>query len=81
MHSEPKVRRHTPKTHSFSAYTQEEKIPDGNTPCVQCALLYTTVFGQRRIRVLTVGLLATASIASVYRYADLDAVCNVRLEL
>lgn len=55
----------------------EEKLEPDSTPCVQCALLYTTANGERRIRVLTLSLLAVNSMSSLYRYADLDAVCNV----
>ena len=32
---------------------------------------------ERRVRVLTLGLQATEAMASLYRYADLDATCNV----
>lgn len=58
---------------------QEEKIPDGSSPCIQTALLYTNAAGQRRIRVLTISLLATSSMPNVYRYADLDALLNVMM--
>ena len=45
----------------------------------QCALLYTTSAGQRRVRVLTLALLATEAMASLYRYADLDVLLNVMM--
>ncbi len=41
--------------------------------CVQCALLYTTLGGQRRIRVHTLALPVTDSLATVFKGADLDA--------
>ena len=44
---------------------------------MQCALLYTTAFGERRIRVLTLGFKVTSSVASLFRYADLDALTNI----
>ena len=39
---------------------------------VQCALLYTTVHGQRRIRVSTLSLPCTNMLSNLFRSADLD---------
>lgn len=39
---------------------------------VQCALLYTTVYGQRRIRVTTLSLPCTSMLNNLFRTADLD---------
>lgn len=39
---------------------------------VQCALLYTTVYGQRRIRVTTLALPCTSMLNNLFRTADLD---------
>jgi len=58
-------------------FKHDERLEDGANACVQCALLYTTGDGQRRIRVLTLGLQATAAMSTLYRYADLDAYMNV----
>ena len=55
----------------------DEKLEDNAPVYVQCALLYTTSAGQRRVRVLTLGLLSTSAMASLYRYADQDALMNV----
>lgn len=38
----------------------------------QCAVLYTTVFGQRRIRVTTLSLPCTSMLTNLFRSADLD---------
>lgn len=38
----------------------------------QCALLYTTVYGQRRIRVTTLALPCTSMLSNLFRSADLD---------
>lgn len=46
--------------------------PDGNEACVQCALLYTTVAGERRIRVHTLSLPCTTVLGNLFRSADLD---------
>ena len=40
---------------------------------LQCALLYTTIDGQRRIRVTTLSLPSTMVLGNVFRGADLDA--------
>lgn len=59
-------------------FKHEEKLDENGAPaCVQCALLYTTAQGERRIRVLTLGFQVTTSMASLFRYADLDALTNL----
>ena len=57
----------------------DDKLDDGAPAYLQCALLYTTSAGQRRVRVLTLALLATEAMASLYRYADLDVLLNVMM--
>jgi len=39
---------------------------------LQCALLYTTLYGQRRIRVVTLSLPVTSMLSNLFRAADLD---------
>lgn len=51
----------------------EEKLPETSEAAFQCALLYTTVTGQRRIRVHTLQLPVTAALGNLFRGADLDA--------
>ncbi|QDZ23216.1 Sec24-like protein transport protein [Chloropicon primus] len=51
----------------------EERLKEGQECSFQCALLYTTSFGERRIRVHTISLPTTSVLGSVYRSADLDA--------
>lgn len=41
-------------------------------PCLQCALLYTTIDGQRRIRISTFSLPCTTMLSDLFRSADLD---------
>lgn len=45
----------------------------------QCALLYTTRDGYRRVRVHNLHLAATAQIADVFRYGDVDTAISVLL--
>lgn len=42
------------------------------SPTLQCALLYTTLYGQRRIRVVTLSLPVTSMLSNLFRAADLD---------
>ncbi|KAA8542857.1 hypothetical protein F0562_024009 [Nyssa sinensis] len=50
----------------------DDKLQDGSECAFQCALLYTTVYGQRRIRVSTLSLPCTSMLSSLFRSADLD---------
>ncbi|CAH9127236.1 unnamed protein product [Cuscuta epithymum] len=50
----------------------DEKLQDGSEFAFQCALLYTTVGGQRRIRVSTLSLPCTTMLSNMFRSADLD---------
>ncbi|MCO5560069.1 hypothetical protein L7F22_013675 [Adiantum nelumboides] len=54
-------------------FKHDEKLQDGSDCCFQCALLYTTIDGQRRIRVTTLSLTCTTVLNNVFRGADLDA--------
>ncbi|GLT53087.1 hypothetical protein SLA2020_263830 [Shorea laevis] len=50
----------------------DNKLQDGSECAFQCALLYTTVYGQRRIRVTTLSLPCTSILSNLFRSADLD---------
>ncbi|XP_021741740.1 protein transport protein Sec24-like At4g32640 [Chenopodium quinoa] len=50
----------------------DDKLQDGAECSFQCALLYTTVYGQRRIRVSTLSLTCTSVLSNLFRSADLD---------
>ncbi|KAL8208448.1 hypothetical protein R6Q57_007860 [Mikania cordata] len=50
----------------------DDKLQDGTECSFQCALLYTTVNGQRRIRVSTLSLPCTTTLSNLFRSADLD---------
>ncbi|KAJ4964766.1 hypothetical protein NE237_016615 [Protea cynaroides] len=50
----------------------DDKLQDGTECAFQCALLYTTVYGQRRIRVTTLSLPCTTVLSNLFRSADLD---------
>ncbi|XP_043719097.1 protein transport protein Sec24-like At4g32640 isoform X2 [Telopea speciosissima] len=50
----------------------DDKFQEGSECSFQCALLYTTVYGQRRIRVTTLSLPCTTVLSNLFRSADLD---------
>ncbi|KAL8474498.1 hypothetical protein ACS0TY_031090 [Phlomoides rotata] len=50
----------------------DDKLQEGSECSFQCALLYTTVYGQRRIRVSTLSLPSTNMLSNLFRSADLD---------
>ncbi|KAG8379493.1 hypothetical protein BUALT_Bualt07G0094200 [Buddleja alternifolia] len=50
----------------------DDKLQEGSECAFQCALLYTTVYGQRRIRISTLSLPCTNKLTNLFRFADLD---------
>ncbi|CAN1765020.1 Protein transport protein Sec24-like At4g32640 [Linum perenne] len=50
----------------------DDKLQDGAECAFQCALLYTTCYGERRIRVTTLSLPCTSNLSNLFRMADLD---------
>nr|XP_014086954.1 protein transport protein Sec24C [Bactrocera oleae] len=52
----------------------DDKLPPEENIYIQIALLYTSVSGQRRLRVLNLALRATTTIADVFKCCDLDAI-------
>ncbi|KAF8659540.1 hypothetical protein HU200_058290 [Digitaria exilis] len=53
-------------------FKHDDKLQENSECAFQCALLYTTVFGQRRIRVINLSLSCTNMLSSLFRYADLE---------
>ncbi|KAI4369729.1 hypothetical protein MLD38_018143 [Melastoma candidum] len=51
----------------------DDKLQEGTEIAFQCALLYTTVNGERRIRITTLSLPCTSLLTNLFRAADLDA--------
>lgn len=50
----------------------DDKLQDGSECVFQCALLYTTVYGERRIRISTLSFPCTSMLSNMFRFADLD---------
>lgn len=57
----------------YVSIKHEERLPKDSEAAFQCALLYTTIEGQRRIRVHTLSLPVTEVLGNLYRGADLEA--------
>nr|CAD1818545.1 unnamed protein product [Ananas comosus var. bracteatus] len=53
-------------------FKHDDKFQEGSECAFQCALLYTTVYGQRRIRVINLSLPCTNMLSNLFRSADLD---------
>ncbi|THU46580.1 hypothetical protein C4D60_Mb09t06430 [Musa balbisiana] len=53
-------------------FKHDDKFQENSECSFQCALLYTTVYGQRRIRVMNLSLPCTTMLSSLFRSADLD---------
>ncbi|XP_073317359.1 protein transport protein SEC24 C-like isoform X2 [Primulina huaijiensis] len=51
----------------------DDKLQEGSECAFQCALLYTSIYGQRRIRVSTLSLPCTSILSNMFRSADMDA--------
>ena len=59
----------------------EENAQNVSNCCLQAALLYTTSDGERRIRVHTMQVPASAAVATLFESADVDACANVLARL
>ncbi|NWQ64072.1 SC24D protein, partial [Neopipo cinnamomea] len=57
-------------------FKHDDKLNEDTGALIQCALLYTTVSGQRRIRIHNIGLNCSAQLADVYRTCETDALIN-----
>lgn len=55
----------------------DDKLTEAEGCCIQIALLYTSVSGQRRLRVFNLSLNASTNMAEVYKSIDADAMLNI----
>ncbi|XP_010929766.3 protein transport protein SEC24 C [Elaeis guineensis] len=53
-------------------FKHDDKFQEGSECAFQCAVLYTTVYGQRRIRIINLSLPCTSMLSNLFRSADLD---------
>lgn len=53
-------------------FKHDDKFQEGAECAFQCALLYTTIYGQRRIRVSNLSFPCTSMLGNLFRAADMD---------
>ena len=49
------------------------RLEESHEAFFQCAALYTSAIGERRVRVITLAVPVTSTLGNVFRYADLDS--------
>ncbi|XP_065058870.1 protein transport protein Sec24C-like [Rhopilema esculentum] len=54
----------------------DDKIPEDGVAFMQCALLYTSVSGQRRLRIHNLAFNCCSQLSDLYRCCELDALMN-----
>ncbi|CAE6469630.1 unnamed protein product [Rhizoctonia solani] len=59
----------------FTTFTHSERLDDRREAHIQCATLYTSRTGERRVRVLNIAVQVSTLAANVFKNADLEVVC------
>ena len=54
----------------------DSKIDEKTDIYIQCALLYTTSTGQRRVRTHNLSVTVTTLLGNVFRHAEMDTMVN-----
>uniref|UniRef100_A0A8C9L084 SEC24 homolog D, COPII coat complex component n=1 Tax=Serinus canaria TaxID=9135 RepID=A0A8C9L084_SERCA len=57
-------------------FKHDDKLNEDTGALIQCAVLYTSMSGQRRIRIHNLGLNCSSQLADVYRTCETDALIN-----
>nr|XP_028598836.1 protein transport protein Sec24D [Podarcis muralis]XP_028598837.1 protein transport protein Sec24D [Podarcis muralis]XP_028598838.1 protein transport protein Sec24D [Podarcis muralis] len=57
-------------------FKHDDKLNEDNGALIQCAVLYTSMSGQRRLRVHNIGLNCSSQLAEVYKSCETDALIN-----
>ncbi|KAK1175018.1 protein transport protein Sec24D-like [Acipenser oxyrinchus oxyrinchus] len=57
-------------------FKHDDKLNEDTGALMQCALLYTTVGGQRRLRIHNLGLNCSSQLADLYKSCETDALIN-----
>ncbi|MGH0139439.1 UNVERIFIED_CONTAM: hypothetical protein FKN15_070271 [Acipenser sinensis] len=57
-------------------FKHDDKLSEDTGALIQCALLYTTVGGQRRLRIHNLGLNCSSQLADLYKSCETDALIN-----
>ncbi|XP_068010030.1 protein transport protein Sec24D isoform X1 [Melanerpes formicivorus] len=57
-------------------FKHDDKLSEDSGALIQCAVLYTSVSGQRRLRIHNIGLNCSSQLADVYKTCETDALIN-----
>ncbi|NXL63591.1 SC24D protein, partial [Chordeiles acutipennis] len=57
-------------------FKHDDKLNEDSGALIQCAVLYTSVSGQRRLRIHNLGLNCSSQLADVYKTCETDALIN-----
>ncbi|KAM5255384.1 protein transport protein Sec24D isoform 2-T2 [Ctenodactylus gundi] len=57
-------------------FKHDDKLNEDTGALIQCAVLYTTINGQRRLRIHNLGLNCSAQLADLYKSCETDALIN-----
>ncbi|XP_062991447.1 protein transport protein Sec24D [Elgaria multicarinata webbii] len=57
-------------------FKHDDKLNEDSGALIQCAVLYTSMGGQRRLRIHNVGLNCSSQLADVYKSCETDALMN-----
>ncbi|XP_047422343.1 protein transport protein Sec24D isoform X1 [Sciurus carolinensis] len=57
-------------------FKHDDRLSEDSGALIQCAVLYTTVGGQRRLRIHNLGLSCSSQLADLYKSCETDALVN-----
>ncbi|XP_035180683.1 protein transport protein Sec24D-like isoform X3 [Oxyura jamaicensis] len=57
-------------------FKHDDKLNEDSGALIQCAVLYTSISGQRRLRIHNIGLNCSSQLADVYKTCETDALIN-----
>jgi protein transport protein SEC24 len=59
----------------------DERLNDGSEYYIQCAMLYTSIQGERLIRINNMRMIASKNVGSIYKSTDIDAINSLMLKI
>ncbi|KAM7167911.1 protein transport protein Sec24D [Macrochelys suwanniensis] len=57
-------------------FKHDDKLNEDSGALIQCAVLYTSISGQRRLRIHNIGLNCSSQLADLYKSCETDALIN-----
>ncbi|XP_050566502.1 protein transport protein Sec24D-like isoform X2 [Cygnus atratus] len=57
-------------------FKHDDKLNEDSGALIQCAVLYTSISGQRRLRIHNIGLNCSSQLADIYKTCETDALIN-----